>query len=94
MSRELPVQFLFRMTSSNAVIAIPGRHSGGAKPQKSLRIVRRISSGNRISSERIMRAETPIPPIRIGAAAPDGVPPRRSNPVYFFSFKAFSSHSD
>jgi len=45
--------------------------------QKSVRIVRRISYENRILSDRIMEVETPIPPIMIVAAAPDGAPPRR-----------------
>ena len=31
-----------------------------------------------------MGVETPIPPVMIGAAAPDGAPPRRINTVHFF----------
>ncbi len=38
-----------------------------------------------------MGVETPIPPVMIGAAAPDGAPPRRINTVFFF--QRFSSYS-
>jgi hypothetical protein len=44
----------------------------GARPKKIARIVRRISYENQILSERIIGVETPIPPIMINAAAPDG----------------------
>jgi len=44
-----------------------------------VRIVRRISHENRFIPELMMGVDTPIPPIMIGAAAPDGAPPRRIN---------------
>jgi len=34
-------------------------------------------------SDKIMGVETPIPPITIYAAAPDGAPPRRINDGYY-----------
>ena len=34
--------------------------------------------------DKIMGVETPIPPIMIVAAAPDGAPPRRNNDCYLY----------
>jgi hypothetical protein len=53
----------------------------GAKPQKSVKIIERISHENH-GHYNMMGADAPIPPVMIPAAAPEGAPRRPQLPVF------------